>query len=276
MSVHGGRILVHGARQLLTLRGPAEPRRGIDLGQLHVIEDGAVLIDNGVIVEVGPSRRLENLAAAKRAVVLPANGRVVMPAFIDPETHSLRAPASADWVFAAPDNSHPGPHVPGPRLRAEAERTLKGMLRYGTTTVETPGRDTREIRTLLNAESDVELVPTLTVEASPAGLELMKTVRSRGLARSVYPTLAENYAEFLATARALGLGTRVSLDVFRALPADAAAPFWRSPAPAPLLNATRPCSDPPRPLRSLLLVSSFIPVPAITRPRGGWSIAVRP
>jgi len=42
VSVHRGRILVHGARQLLTLRGPAEPRRGIDLGQLHIIEDGAV------------------------------------------------------------------------------------------------------------------------------------------------------------------------------------------------------------------------------------------
>jgi imidazolonepropionase len=208
---------------LLTLRGPAEPRRGIDLGQLHIIEDGAVLIENGVIVEVGPSRRLENLAAAKGAVVLPANGRVVMPAFVDAETHSLRVPASADWVFAAPDNAHPGPHVPGPRLRAEAERTLEGMLRYGTTTAETPGRDTREIRAMLNADSDVELVPTLAVEASPAGLDLMKTVRSRGLARSVYPLLAENYAEFLASARALDLGTRVLLDVFRGLPTGAAA-----------------------------------------------------
>ena len=223
MSVHRGRILVHGARQLLTLRGPAEPRRGIDLGQLHIIEDGAVLIENGVIVEVGPSRRLENLAAAKRAIVLPAIGRVVMPAFVDPETHSLRAPASADWVSVAPDDSHPGPHVPGPRLRAEAERTLKGMVRYGTATAETPGRDTREIRTLLNAESDVELVPTLTVETSSAGLELMKTVRARGLARSVYPLRDDDYPEFFAAAAALGLGTRVSLDTFRGLTPGAAA-----------------------------------------------------
>ena len=36
--------LVRGARQLLTLRGPAGPRRGAALGDLGVIPDGALLI----------------------------------------------------------------------------------------------------------------------------------------------------------------------------------------------------------------------------------------
>src|SRR5580693_18003 len=69
--------LVRGARQLLTLRGPSGPRRGTDLRKLGIIQDGAVLIADGLIVEVGPSRRVENLAAARDAEEIDASGCVV-------------------------------------------------------------------------------------------------------------------------------------------------------------------------------------------------------
>jgi imidazolonepropionase len=71
--------LVRGARQLLTLRGPAGPRRGPDLRNPAIIQDGSVLIVDGIIREVGPTRRVENLAAARDAVEINAAGRVVMP-----------------------------------------------------------------------------------------------------------------------------------------------------------------------------------------------------
>ena len=45
----------------MTLRGPAVPRLGTGLNDLGIITDGAVLIRNGVIFEVGPSRRVENV-----------------------------------------------------------------------------------------------------------------------------------------------------------------------------------------------------------------------
>ena len=41
--------LVRGARQLLTLHGPSGPRRGADLRNLGLIQDGAVLIVDGLI-----------------------------------------------------------------------------------------------------------------------------------------------------------------------------------------------------------------------------------
>ena len=75
--------LIRGARQLLTLRGPSGPRRGADLGNLGIIQDGAVLIADGRIVEVGPSRRLENLALARGADEIDASGCVVLPGFVD-------------------------------------------------------------------------------------------------------------------------------------------------------------------------------------------------
>lgn len=75
--------LLRGARQLLTLRGPSEARRGSGLSDLAIINDGAVLIRDGRIEEVGMSRRVENLAASRRATIIDATGHVVMPAFVD-------------------------------------------------------------------------------------------------------------------------------------------------------------------------------------------------
>ena len=71
--------LVRGARQLLTLHGPSGPRRGADLRNLGLIQDGAVLIVDGLIKEVGSSRRVENLALARQAGEIDATRRVVMP-----------------------------------------------------------------------------------------------------------------------------------------------------------------------------------------------------
>jgi len=59
-------------------------RRGRDLHDLGMIEDGSVLIRDGTVAAVGSTRRIENLKEARDALEIPANGRVVMPAFVDP------------------------------------------------------------------------------------------------------------------------------------------------------------------------------------------------
>jgi len=82
-------LLIRGARELLTLRGPAGPRRGPELSELGLIRDGAILIRDGRIYEVGTSRRIENLAEARDAEEIQAAGRVVMPGFVDSHTHLI-------------------------------------------------------------------------------------------------------------------------------------------------------------------------------------------
>ena len=57
--------IARGARQLLTMRGRQGPRRGPALNELGIIPDGALLIRDGVLVEVGTARRVENLAQAR-------------------------------------------------------------------------------------------------------------------------------------------------------------------------------------------------------------------
>ena len=77
-------ILLRGAKQLLTLHGPPGERRGAALHELGIIEDGSVLIQDGVIAAVGTTRRLENLKEARNALEIPVDGRLVMPGLVDP------------------------------------------------------------------------------------------------------------------------------------------------------------------------------------------------
>ena len=78
-------MLVHSASQLLTLAGP--PQRGLELGRLGIIPDGAVLIREGKIVTVGTTAELRQ--AYPQEDVLDATGHVVMPGFVDAHTHLL-------------------------------------------------------------------------------------------------------------------------------------------------------------------------------------------
>jgi imidazolonepropionase len=122
-------ILIRGARQLVTLRGPARARRGAELSDLRIIPDGALLIRDGRIVEAGPTRRVENLGPARRALEIDAAGRVVMPGFVDSRVQL--------WP-ASPDPSRAGPGLsalPTRTLATDARKVLAGMARHGTTTV---------------------------------------------------------------------------------------------------------------------------------------------
>ena len=122
-------LLIHGARQVLTLRGAGSPRRGAALRNLSIIEDGSILIEDGKVRDVGPTRRIENLAAARKVRQISARGCVVMPGFVDshmrlmsgavPEAHVRNIRQTPAW-----------------RLAADATAMLRRCLRYGTTTVD--------------------------------------------------------------------------------------------------------------------------------------------
>src|SRR5829696_8897314 len=80
-------LLIHSAAQLLTLAGG--PQRGARLGDLGLIEDGAVAVEAGRIVAVGTTSALR--AQYQPSAELNAAGRVVLPGFVDPHTHAVWA-----------------------------------------------------------------------------------------------------------------------------------------------------------------------------------------
>jgi imidazolonepropionase len=130
------------------MRGSAEPRRGSALEDVGLIADGAVLIRDGVIEQVGPTRRVENLARAHVAREIDATGRVVMPGFVDSHTHLVfGCPWLRDYESRIASGRERGTEslqasvqavhsVSTARLEFRARAWVGRMIRHGTTTLE--------------------------------------------------------------------------------------------------------------------------------------------
>ncbi len=80
-------LLIHSAAQVCVIPAPegSGPQRGADLGDLGLIADGAVAIDAGRVIAVGPTDAVRAQVTAAREI--DASGRVVCPGFVDPHTH---------------------------------------------------------------------------------------------------------------------------------------------------------------------------------------------
>jgi imidazolonepropionase len=145
-------ILIRGARQLLTLRGPAGPRRGADMRNLGIIQDGAILIADGLIREVGLTRRLDNVAQARQALEINVSGKLVAPGFIDCHTHlvggpprlqddAMRVAGASTYQIAEAGGGFSGIYKTLQDssvqvMEAQSLRLLKESIRQGTTTME--------------------------------------------------------------------------------------------------------------------------------------------
>lgn len=82
-------------RQVVTLAGPARPRVGPEMRDLGIIDNGALLVRDGLIAEVGTSAQIQAKIDAD-CVVVDAGGRVVLPGFVDAHTHPVFAGTRAD------------------------------------------------------------------------------------------------------------------------------------------------------------------------------------
>ncbi|HXF95550.1 MAG TPA: imidazolonepropionase [Gemmatimonadales bacterium] len=134
----------------MTCRGPARARRGAELAQLEVIEDGAVLIEGERIAAVGRYRDLAP-QAARPAQRLEVEG-VLYPGFVDCHTHAVfgnprvddheRRALGEDYRTIARKGGGILESVRDVRARTEDDllaltrARLDVLLAHGTTTVE--------------------------------------------------------------------------------------------------------------------------------------------
>ncbi len=87
-------ILISGAR-IVTLAGEGDrtPRRGARLGDLGVVERGWIRVGDGRIIEIGEG---DAPPVTPGTSIVHADGRVVMPTFVDCHTHACFAGDRSD------------------------------------------------------------------------------------------------------------------------------------------------------------------------------------
>jgi len=78
-------ILIKNANELITLKGPNQPRIKKQMNNLAIIQGGSIAIRDGKILAVG--RNIKYYADK----IIDASGKVVMPGFVDPHTHVVFA-----------------------------------------------------------------------------------------------------------------------------------------------------------------------------------------
>ncbi len=177
-------LLIHSAGQLCIVPPHAGgPQRGGALGDLGLIEDGAVAIVDGRVVAAGPSAALR--ARFRATETLDAAGRCVLPGFVDPHTHlPWMGDRAAEFEQRLAGATYMEIMAAGGGIMSTVRQTrgasvddlvaanrprLERMLRYGTTSAEAKtgyGLDTTtELKQLdaimaLSAGQPVELTPT--------------------------------------------------------------------------------------------------------------------
>ncbi len=78
-------LLIHSAGQVCVMPGVSGPQRGAALGTLGLVENGAVAVRDGRILAVGSTIELQSKYEAEE--VMDADGRCLIPGFVDPHTH---------------------------------------------------------------------------------------------------------------------------------------------------------------------------------------------
>jgi imidazolonepropionase len=204
--------LIHNASQVLTIAGGSSvPRTREKMADLRIITEGAVAIQEGRIVALGPSEPLK--AEYSGATAFDARGGVVMPGFVDPHTHLVFAGdrvEEADMKAMGLSYSEIAERgggilttvgmtrkAPTSVLVQEAKRRLDAALMTGTTLTEVKtgyALDAEgelrllDVITALDSDHPVTVVPTLmAAHAIPPEYEGRKGAFLEMIARDILP-----------------------------------------------------------------------------------------
>lgn len=177
-------MLIVNANEMVTLAGDnKKPRTGRQMLELEIVHNGALAIKDGRIAAVGKTPEITKVYKADN--IVNANGKTVLPGFVDPHTHLVFAGSRENEFQMRVEGAsqmeihHAGGGVQRTvretrkasveKLVEKGSETLNNMLEHGTTTVEAKsgyGLTTKdEIKILeviqrMNEMHSVDLVPT--------------------------------------------------------------------------------------------------------------------
>ena len=213
-------LLVRNLGEVATLAAGPRPRVGSALQELSIVPDGAVAIDAGRFVWVGPDRRLDRDVRPRRgALTIDGQGGTAVPGLIDPHTHVLFAgdrarelplkAAGASYAEIARRGGGLLSTVRATRaasdavLLRETEARLRAMAAAGTTSVEVKSGyaldHAGELRLLrlvprLARRTGLRLVPTyLGAHAVPPEFARRPEAYVASIVRATLPAVARGH-----------------------------------------------------------------------------------
>ena len=218
-----GNLIIKNASQLVTCSGFRAKRRKA-VSELHVIEDGAVVIEDGTITAVGKTTDIlsDSIDETKHHVI-DAEGKAVLPGFVDSHTHFVFGGYRAEeysWRLSGVSYmdimKRGGGILSTVKATREASKEeliasgmdrLNSMLSFGVTTVEGKSgygldHDTElkqlEVMELLDQEQPVDIVRTfLGAHAIPTEYKGKEDAFIDFLIHDVLPEVADRrLAEF--------------------------------------------------------------------------------
>ncbi len=145
-------LLIKNIGQLITMQG-LFPRRGREMSEIGLIEDGAVAVSGDKIIAVGKSDDVAGrVDLAENCTVISAEDKVVTPGLIDPHTHPVFAGTrEIEFEMRLAGKSYMEIARAGGGIRssvrhlretdpdqlyARAKKTINTLMSYGTTTIE--------------------------------------------------------------------------------------------------------------------------------------------
>ncbi len=216
-----GNMIIKNASELVTCSGFAA-KRGADMAELHIISDGAVIIKAGRIEAVGTTEDIEAKLGKTGADlsgfdVIDAQGKAVLPGFVDSHTHFVFGGYRAEefaWRLRGDGYmqimQRGGGIVNTVKATQKADanellqsgiKRLDSMLSFGVTTVECKSgygldKDTEikqlEVINHLDGIHYIDIVPTfLGAHAVPANFKGREDEFIEFMVEEVMPVVAE-------------------------------------------------------------------------------------
>jgi len=186
-------LLIVNATELVTLAGGNEkPRVGKQMRDLGIIHNGGLAIKEGRIVAVGKTSEITK--AFRAETIISADGKTVLPGFVDPHTHLVFAGSREDEFQMRVEGAYymeilsaGGGILKTVRETRRASvdkivdfglKTLDIMLEHGTTTVEAKsgyGLTTKDELKLLEAINRLEQLHSVDVVSTFMGAHAIPT-----------------------------------------------------------------------------------------------------
>lgn len=203
-------LLLQNCGQLLTIAGATEkPKTSQGINDLGIILNGAVAMKDGIIIDVGTTRKLKKKYDKKVSHVIDAEGKVVLPGFVDSHTHAVfggnRAQEFVDriqgktyleilkkggGILNTVENTRR--QKKGELIEA-SKKYLDTMLLHGTTTVEIKSGYG------LDKKNEFKILKVIQYLQQTHVLDIVPTFLGAHVTPSQYKSNPESYVDFLGT-----------------------------------------------------------------------------